>query len=76
MTTHHREPVVCECGHKGIVHWSENDQPFSKQWEEYSISGFDGEGFYVDGWTTVGDALLRMKPKCPKCGAVGKVTNA
>lgn len=30
MTSHHAEPVVCECGHKGVVHWSENDAPFPR----------------------------------------------
>jgi hypothetical protein len=47
MTTHWEEPVVCECGHQGIVHWSENDQPFRNQWEQYSIEGFKGEGFHI-----------------------------
>jgi len=74
MTTHHREPVSCACGHEGIVHWSENDQPFSKQWEQWSISGFEGEGFYLDGgYTHLTAALDRMKPKCPACGEVGKI---
>ena len=69
MTTHHREPVICECGHKGIVRWSENDAPFTRQWETYSISGFEGAGFSIDGFSTVPDALKRMMPKCPACGA-------
>lgn len=73
MTTHYREPVACECGHPGEVRWKENDQPFSKQWESYSISGFEGDGFQVEGFVTLSDALERMKPKCPECGAVGKV---
>lgn len=73
MTTHHEEPVVCECGHEGVVHWSENDQPFSKQWEKYYISGFDGERFETSGSSTVTEALKEIKPKCPSCGQVGKV---
>lgn len=73
MATHHRERVICECGHEGIVHWSENDQPFSRQWERYSISGFEGEGFGTDGFVTIDEALKRMNPKCPSCGKVGKV---
>lgn len=73
MTTHHEVPVVCECGHTGTVHWSENDQPFSRQWEKYSISGFDGEMFEIGGSTNVTDALKKMKPKCPSCGRVGKL---
>lgn len=73
MTTHWREPIVCECGHEGILHWSENDAPFSKQWESYSVSGFEGQGFEISGYTTSTDALKRINPKCPKCGEVGKV---
>ena len=73
MSTHWREPVQCECGHEGILHWSENDAPFSRQWEQYSMSGFEAEGFYIEGYTTSSEALERMKPKCPKCGQVGQV---
>ncbi len=73
MTTHHDEAVVCECGHKGFVHWSENDAPFSKQWESYYLIDFDGDTFQTDGFATVQEALTKMKPKCPKCGQVGKV---
>jgi hypothetical protein len=76
LTTGHDEPVICECGHQGVVHWRENDQPFSSQWEDYSISGFEGKDFYINGYTTLDDALKRMNPKCPVCGAVGKVKNA
>lgn len=76
MTSHWREPVVCECGHGGFVCWSENDQPFSKQWEKYRIDGFDGEGFYIEGSVTIAEAIKRMKPTCPVCGAVGKVAEA
>lgn len=74
MTTHHRVPIVCECGHEGTLHWSENDQPFSKQWEAYSVSGFEGGSFEIAGWTTNSEALERIKPKCPNCGGIGKVT--
>jgi hypothetical protein len=76
MTTHWKEPVVCECGHTGIVHWAENDQPFSKQWERYSIEGFNGEGFEIAGFCTLEKAIERMKPVCPVCGAVGKIKYA
>ena len=76
MATHHEEPVVCQCGHQGTVHWSENDAPYSKQWESYSIAGFDGEGFTIDGYMTTDQALERLMPRCPKCGTVGKVHRA
>lgn len=48
MTTRHTEPIVCECGHKGSVIWRENDAPFSRQYEEYSLSGFKGAHFSID----------------------------
>lgn len=76
MTTRHSINVVCECGHEGVLNWSENDQPFSRQWESYSISGFEGEGFYIEGFVTDTEALKRINPKCPECGAAGKVTHA
>jgi len=72
MTMRHIEPIVCECGHKGTLNWSENDSPFSKQWERYRVSGFDG-GEYETTLSSFEDALAYIKPKCPKCGAVGKV---
>lgn len=76
MTTYNRVNVVCECGHRGIVTWKENDQPFSKQYEEYSISGFDGGVYHINGISNVTEALKHIKPKCPDCGLVGKVKNA
>jgi hypothetical protein len=76
MTTHHSEPVVCECGHEGTLHWSENDQPFIKQWAKWSISGFEGEGFYIEGFSGSANAIKKINSKRPKCGAVGKLKNA
>ncbi len=73
MTTRHTEPIICECGHQGTLHWSENDAPFSKQWEAYRVSGFEGEGFEVAGFTTNSEALERINPKCTACGQTGKV---
>jgi len=76
MTTHHHEQVICECGHTGTVNWSENDQPYSKQWEQYGIEGFKGNGFYIEGYVSLDEALARIKPICPACGAVGKIKYA
>lgn len=73
MTTRHSEPIACECGNKGAVVWRENDAPFSRQYEEYSLSGFDGSSFSVNGFVTLDEALSRLRPKCPACGATGKV---
>ena len=76
MTTHYREPIFCECGRKGILRWSENDKPFSKQWELYSVEGFEGEDFYIEGYTSAAEALKQINPTCPGCGAIGKVNKA
>lgn len=76
MTTHHHDPIECECGHKGFVHWKENDAPFTKQYESYSLEGFEGRGFSIDGFVTSTEALERLDPKCPKCGKTGKVKYA
>ena len=76
MTTHHRVKIVCECGHAGTLHWKENDQPFSKQWESYSVSGFEGDGFYIEGYTTDDEALKRINLRRPECHQVGKVSTA
>lgn len=75
MTTTSLKPLICECGHMGNLKRRENNQPFSKLWEEYSLEEFDG------GTVTVtadnkrpGDLLAVLKPKCPECGKAGKVS--
>lgn len=73
MTTRHDVSVICECGHQGTVVWRENDAPFSTQYEDYSIDGFEGKDYFIYGFTTVSEALQHMQPKCPSCGQVGKV---
>ena len=76
MTLHHHESVVCECGHGGYVHWRENDAPYSRQWEAYDIQGFEGASFSIDGFLSLDEAPVRIDPKCPACGARGKVSYA
>lgn len=76
MTTTWRDPVVCECGHKGEHVWSENDQPFSKQWERHSFAGFSGSSYQTDGTASLQEAVEAIQPKCPQCGAVGKLKYA
>lgn len=71
MTTHHDEPIVCECGHEGSVHWAENDQPFSQHWERYSLRGFEG-GSFETVLMGLDEALEKLNPRCPKCEAIGK----
>ena len=45
---------------------AENDQPFSKQYEKYSLKGFGGDGYYIEGFTTPADALSEMNATCPR----------
>jgi len=67
MTTHTKHALQCQCGHTGYLRMAENDQPFSKQYEKYSLEGFDGDGYYIEGFTTSADALSQMNVTCPKC---------
>jgi hypothetical protein len=74
MTSHWRTALRCDCGHEGQLHMSENDQPFTTQWERWHVSEFDSEEFYLErSSTTKTKALARMNPKCPACGERGKI---
>ena len=42
MTLRTRETLVCQCGYRGYPKCSENDQPYSRVWESYSLEGFKG----------------------------------
>lgn len=64
MTTRTKTHFICECGHKGVHTHSENDQPFSKEWNSYDLEGFTGGGDDQD------DPKLMT---CPECGKTGKV---
>lgn len=44
----------CACGHKGAVVVSENDQPYSRMWEQTSLRDLEGSA---------------EQPICPKCKA-------
>jgi hypothetical protein len=77
MTTHHSDKIRCTCGHEGFVNGKENDQPFSGLRESYSLEGFEGEGVVITSYADMSKDLLgAMKPKCPKCGQIGKVKYA
>lgn len=75
MTMHTRYPLVCSCGNKGSVKMTENDQPYSRMYESYSLEGFNGGTCRVDGYTTLQAAIEQMRPICPKCGADLTVAN-
>lgn len=71
MTMRTEYPVKCVCGHTGLIKMSENDQPYSKPWEQYSLQDLKGNsGFNVEGsanWETV---FQKLQPSCPKCGII------
>lgn len=68
MTTHTRYNVKCSCGHTGEIRMSENDQPFSAQWEKYRLEDLEGEeSYYVEGFAKWPDVFNALKPVCPKC---------
>jgi hypothetical protein len=77
MAMRTRDPIVCECGHQGVLHCKENDAPFSRMYEDYTLEGFDGESLSITADSRrPANLLAAMKPKCPACGQVGKVTYA
>lgn len=70
MTTRTRYTVVCPCGHKGTIKMSENDQPYSKSYESYSLVDLNGSEFSIEGFAEWPKVFAEMKPKCPKCGTL------
>jgi hypothetical protein len=77
VTSTTRSPIICECGHQGHLVCSENDQPFSKLWEDYSLGGFSGDELTITSYANKPKNMLAaLKPKCPECGETGKVKYA
>jgi hypothetical protein len=77
MTSRTRNPIICECGHQGYLEISENDQPFSGLWEEYSLSGFNGGSLTITSYADAPKSVLAaLKSTCPECGETGKVKYA
>ena len=70
MTTRTSYPIVCHnCGAIGHLHMSENDAPFSKQYESYSISNLKAvnDSYYVDGFASWSEVFNHMQLKCGSC---------
>jgi hypothetical protein len=77
VTSSTYDALVCECGHQGRLRCRENDAPFSKSWEEYSLEGFEGGAATFEPFCSDTKSLLvRLAPKCPQCGQSGKVRYA
>ena len=68
MTMRTKIKLVCNCGHEGFIKRSENDQPYSKPWEDYSVEELDGGSYYTEKFATWEEVFKEIKPSCPKCG--------
>jgi hypothetical protein len=69
MTTVTNYSVTCDCGHIGAIKMKENDQPYSKQWERYSLVDLNGNSTGIEGGFLQWDKVFSdMRPTCPKCG--------
>jgi hypothetical protein len=77
MTMRTRTLVICECGYQGHLVCSENDQPYSSLWEQYSLEGFSGGSLTITSHTDMPqDVLAALNPLCPQCGQTGKARYA
>ena len=67
MTTRTKTEVKCPCGHVGVIVMAENDAPFSTQYEQYSLQGLKGTGYYIQGVATWPEVFTTCVPQCPVC---------
>jgi len=66
MTMRTRTNYACECGAIGHSVLSENDQPYSKPWEQETFyGGIDDAGR---------DEAGRRQFRCAACGRTGRVS--
>jgi hypothetical protein len=73
MVTARRYPIVCQCGHKGEVLWVDKGTP-ANICEEYSLDGFEGKHIIITRASDFPEDIVdELQPKCPDCGATGKV---
>lgn len=68
--------VVCDCGHEGTIVCAENDSPFSRSYEEYTLNGLNGGTKHYTPFAKTWEIVIQdLEPTCPKCGAKIKVSN-
>jgi hypothetical protein len=63
LTMRTTSKLICECGHLGLLHTSENDQPFSGSWESHKLEGFR------EGGSDTNMNGVPLSPVCPQCGS-------
>lgn len=49
MTMRTKYSITCSCDHKGAIKMSENDQPYSKPYENDSLENLNGSELNIDG---------------------------
>ena len=69
MTQRINYEVACNCGHTGKLVMRENDAPYSTQWEQYELTGFNGHSSCGrdPGWMILEEVFKVLAPTCPKC---------
>ena len=45
---------------------SENDQPYSEMWQNYTLEGLNGTSFYTES-AGLEEAFAKRIVSCPKC---------
>lgn len=75
MTLRTEWVLECLCGHRGEITRAENDSSFSKQYESYSLHGFAGTPYYLEGFASIAEAIAFMRPQCPNCSAIQTAEN-
>ena len=66
MTMRTEYSVICDCGHEGNIKLTENDQPYSKMYQNYTPENLEGDSFHTisAGWEEV---FGKMRIICPTC---------
>jgi hypothetical protein len=67
MTMRTRYNLICSCGHRGTIVRKENDQPYSKDWDSFSLENLNGNSFYSEQLIDWDVVFKNMKPVCPQC---------
>jgi hypothetical protein len=65
MASRTRYNIICNCGHKGTIILSENDQPYSSNWEQYSLENLEGTTFTTRNVVTWETVFEKTGASCP-----------
>lgn len=71
MTSRTTDPVRFKRGHEGAIRTSENNQPYSANWDRYTVVGLNGGSHHVERRSASWDEVFKaIKPTCPECGTL------